>query len=309
VSDAVIVAQGLSRWYGEVIGLNDVSVEVPKGITGLLGPNGAGKSSFMRIVSGELRPSLGSARVLGEVPFANHRLHRRIGYCPEGDKFFDQMRAGEFLVHLLRLSGYGRKDAAARARNAIEEVDLERAWKMRMGALSKGMRQRIKLAQAVAHDPELLLLDEPLSGLDPVARHATQELVRRRAEAGATVLVSSHVLHEVEDLTSRILLIHKGRIAATGEVKEIRDLMDRHPHRIRITTTEPRRIAALVVEYADLRGLVFEDGAVTVETLAQEALYEALPRLVVENDLTVTGIDSPDDKLEAVFDILVGGGA
>jgi ABC-2 type transport system ATP-binding protein len=309
VSDAVIVARDLSRWYGEVIGLNEVSVEVMPGITGLLGPNGAGKSTFMRIVSGELRPSLGTARVLGERPFANARLHRRIGYCPEGDRFFDQMRVGDFLIHLLRLSGYSRRDAKDRAERSIEEVDLMRAWKMRMGALSKGMRQRVKLAQAIGHDPDLLLLDEPLGGLDPVARHATQDLIRRRAEAGASVLVSSHVLHEVEELTSRILLIHKGRIAATGEVREIRDLMDRHPHRIRIATTEPRRFAAQVVDLADLRGLSFEDGAVTVETLDPEGLYGALPALVVENDFTVTGIDSPDEKLEAVFDILVGGGS
>jgi ABC-2 type transport system ATP-binding protein len=165
----------------------------------------------------------------------------------------------------------------------------------------------VKLAQAVAHDPELLLLDEPLSGLDPVARHATQELIRRRAEAGATVLVSSHVLHEVEALTQTILLIHKGRIAATGEVAEIRTMMDRHPHRIRISCPEPKRLGALFVEREGVRGLAFEDGAVTVSTTEPEGVYADLPGLVVEHDLDITGLDSPDEKLEAVFDILVGG--
>jgi len=303
---SVIVTDGLARWYGEVIGLNDVSVEVPGGITGLLGPNGAGKSSFMRIVSGELRPSLGTARVFDEAPFANPKVHRRIGYCPEGDRFFDSMLAGDMLVHLLRLSGYGIRDAKERAGRALEEVDMASVRRRRMGALSKGQRQRVKLAQAFAHDPELLLLDEPLSGLDPIARHATQELIRRRAAAGTTVLVSSHVLHEVEALTDQILLIHKGRIAATGEVREIRNLMDRHPHRIRIVTSDPKRVAALYVERDHLRGIRFEDGAVTLETTDPERIYADLPGMVVEHDLPVTGIESPDDRLEAVFDLLVG---
>jgi len=304
---SIIVTDHLARWYGEVIGLNDVSVEVPEGVTGLLGPNGAGKSSFMRIISGELRPSAGTARVFGEAPFANPEVHRRIGYCPEGDRFFDSMRAGDMLVHLLRLSGYGVREARERADRSLSEVDLVTVKPRRLGSLSKGQRQRVKLAQAIAHDPELLLLDEPLSGLDPVARHATQELILRRAEAGATVLISSHVLHEVEALTNRILLVHKGRIAATGEVREIRKLMDRHPHRIRIATSDPRRVAALYVEREGLRGIRFEEGAVVLSTTDPEGVYADLPRMVVENDLPVTGIESPDEKLEAVFDILVGG--
>jgi ABC-2 type transport system ATP-binding protein len=303
----VIETRSLSRWYGEVIGLNEVSVTVESGITGLLGPNGAGKSSFMRIAAGELRPSLGTARVFGEAPFANPEVHRRIGYCPEGDRFFDTLKAGEFLRHLLRLSGYGIRESRVRAADALEEVDLTWAKDRRMGALSKGMRQRVKIAQAIAHDPELLLLDEPLSGLDPVARHATQELIRRRAEAGASVLVSSHVLFEVEALTNRILLIHKGRIAATGEVSEIRTMMDRHPHRIRIACTEPKRLAALFVTGPAVRGITFEDGSVTISTTDPEGVYTELPGMVVEHDLEITGLSSPDEKLEAVFDILVGG--
>jgi ABC-2 type transport system ATP-binding protein len=304
---SVIETDHLARWYGEVIGLSDVSVTVEEGVTGLLGPNGAGKSSFMRIVSGELRPSAGKARVFGAAPFANPEVHRRVGYCPEGDRFFDSMRVFEMLSHLLRLSGYGRRAARERADRSLEEVDLVSHRKRRLGSLSKGQRQRVKLAQAIAHEPELLLLDEPLSGLDPVARHATADLIRRRAAAGTTVLVSSHVLHEVEALTDRILLIHKGRIAATGEVREIRRHMVLHPHRIRIACEDPRRLAALFVARDDLRGLRFADGAVTIETTDPEGVYADLPRLVVENDLEVTGIDSPDERLEAVFDILVGG--
>jgi ABC-2 type transport system ATP-binding protein len=305
VKAPVVRAVHLSRWYGDVIGLNDISVDVEPGITGLLGPNGAGKSSFLRIVSGELRPSYGAVEVLDEVPFANPRLHRRIGYCPEGDRFFDDMRSGDFVVHLLRLSGYAPAAARERGAWALAEVGMERAARTRLGACSKGMRQRVKLAQAIAHDPELLLLDEPLSGLDPVARHETQEMIRRRAAAGASVLVSSHVLHEVESLTSRILLINKGRIAATGEVEEIRTLIDRHPHRIRVECEAPRRLAALLVDREDLRSFRFEDAALWVETTDPDAFYGSLPALVVEEEIPVTGISSPDDRLQAVFDILV----
>jgi ABC-2 type transport system ATP-binding protein len=307
VNPPVIIADRVSRWYGDVIGLNDVSVEIGPGITGLLGPNGAGKSSFLRIMSGELRPSSGRAEVFGSPPFANAQLHRRMGYSPEGDSFFDRMRARDFVVHLLRLSGYAARDAAARADRALEDVGMARAARTRLAACSKGMRQRIKLAQAIAHDPELLLLDEPLSGLDPLARQTIQELIRARAAAGATVVVSSHVLHEVETLTTSILLINKGRIAATGEVSEIRSLIDRHPHRIRIETPHARLLAARLLPREDVRAVRFDDGAVIVETTDPEGVYGLLPALVVETGSLVTGVTSPDDHLEAVFDYLVNG--
>jgi ABC-2 type transport system ATP-binding protein len=170
------------------------------------------------------------------------------------------------------------------------------------------MRQRVKLAQAIAHDPEVLLLDEPLSGLDPMARRLARELILRRAGEGTAVVVSSHVLHEVESLTSRLLLIHRGRIAASGEVPEIRALMDRHPHRIRIEVTEPRRLAALLIDGLPAGSLHLTEHTLTVETREPEEVYSALPGLVADHDLTVTRITSPDDRLEAVFDLLVGGG-
>jgi ABC-2 type transport system ATP-binding protein len=305
VNVPIVRTERLSRWYGEVIGLNDVSVEVGPGITGLLGPNGAGKSSFLRVVSGELRPSSGRVEVLGETPFARPAFHRRVGYCPEGDRFFDALGARELLVHLLRLSGYRGSDARRRADAALEEVDLAEAAGVRLAECSKGMRQRVKIAQALAHDPELLLLDEPLSGLDPVARHRVQELIRRRAEAGVSVLVSSHVLHEVEELTTTILLVNKGRIAATGELAEIRDQLDRHPRRIRLECAEARRLASLLVTREDVRSLRLEEEALLIETIDPARFYEDFPALVVDHDLEVTGLTSPDDRLQAVFDFLV----
>ncbi len=305
MTEPVIRVENLSRWYGEVIGLNDISVEIGPGITGLLGPNGAGKSSLLRILSGELRPSSGRVVVMGETPFANPRLHAQLGYCPEGDRFFDRLRARDFLIHLLRLSGYTGEDARARADRALGEVGMLEAAHVRLGACSKGMRQRIKLAQAVAHDPSLLLLDEPLSGLDPLARHATQDLIRRRAQGGATVVLSSHVLHEVEALTTRIITIHEGRIVAAGEMSEIRSEMDLHPHRIRLGCEEPRRLAALLVGRPDVLMLAIEDEALQIQTLEPEGFYRDLSALLVANDLPVTSLTSPDDRLEAVFEYLV----
>jgi ABC-2 type transport system ATP-binding protein len=303
----VIHTERLSRWYGEVIGLNDVTVDVGEGITGLLGKNGAGKSSLIRILSGEIRPSSGAARLLGEKPFANPKLSRRVGYCPEGDRFFDGMRCQPFLVHLLRLSGYPRAEAGLRADRALEDVDLLSASRVRLGACSKGMRQRVKIAQAIAHDPEVLLLDEPLSGLDPVARRLVIGLFRRRAEAGSSVLISSHVLAEIEALTDRILLINHGRIAASGTVREIRSEIGTQPYRIVLKCEEPRRLAAALVTQEDVLSLRLEDHLVHVETNAPETFHSALPALLAERRIAVTGIASPDDRLEAVFALLTGG--
>ena len=309
MSEPPIRATGLSRFYGDVIGLSDVTIDVPPGITGLLGANGAGKSSFLRVAAGEIKPSEGRLTVFGEAPFANPAVHRRLGYAPEGDRFFPEARAIDFLTHLLRLSGYARPEARRRAAAALEEVGLSSAADKRLAACSRGMRQRVKIASAFAHDPDVLLLDEPLSGLDPLARHEAQELIRRRADRGAAVLVSSHVLHEVENLTHSVLLMHRGRIAAAGDVAEIRDLLSLHPRRIRVECSEPRRLAALLVAEDGVTALRFEDGALTVETTRPERIYRALPAIVTGHELPVTGIESPDDRLETVFDLLTGRGA
>jgi ABC-2 type transport system ATP-binding protein len=309
VSEPPIRAERLSRFYGDVIGLMDVTIDVPPGITGLLGKNGAGKSSFLRVAAGEIRPSQGHLTIFGTPPFANAAVHRRTGYAPEGDRFFPEARAGDFLVHLLRLSGYVRREARRRAAAALEEVGLPTVFRKRLAACSRGMRQRVKIASAMAHDPDLLLLDEPLSGLDPLARREAQDLIRRRAERGATVLVSSHVLHEVEHLTRNILLVNRGRIAAAGDVSEIRALLSRFPRRIRIECADPKRLGALLLAEEGLTALRFEEGALVAETDAADRVYAALPGLVAGHGIEVTGIESPDDRLETVYDLLVGGGA
>ena len=238
---AIVTSEQLSKWYGQVIGLNDVTVTVPPGITGLLGPNGAGKSTFMKLITGQLKPSKGSVKVLGEPIWRNPKLYFRIGFCPEQDRFYERMTGLEWVTTLVRLNGYNEAAAKAAAERALTRVDLMEAANKKIGAYSKGMRQRVKLAQAIVHDPELIILDEPLSGMDPIGRRKTIRMIREWAKQGKSILVSSHILHEIESMTSNILLINNGRIVAEGNVHQIRELIDEHPHTVNIRAADPRR--------------------------------------------------------------------
>jgi ABC-2 type transport system ATP-binding protein len=306
VSAPIVVAEHVSKWYGQVIGLNDVTVNVPPGITGLLGPNGAGKSTFMKLITGQLKPSTGSMRVLGEAIWANPGLYRRIGFCPEQDAFYDRMTGFDWVTGLVRLNGYGEKEAREAARRALEQVDLVDVADKRIGAYSKGMRQRVKLAQALVHDPELLILDEPLSGMDPLGRRRTIRMIRDWAKQGRSILVSSHILHEIESMTTNILLINNGRILAEGDVHHIRDLIDEHPHTVYIRADDPRGLAREFLSHADVISLRFEPGAVVVETGRPDEFYARLTELVAAGACgPVEELTSPDDNLQAVFKYLV----
>jgi ABC-2 type transport system ATP-binding protein len=303
---AVIDAQQVSKWYGQVIGLNDVTVAVPRGITGLLGPNGAGKSTFMKLVTGQLKPSKGRVTVFGEPIWGNAALFFRIGFCPEQDAFYDRMTGLEWVTALVRLNGLDDGSARTAASVALERVDLLDAANKKIGAYSKGMRQRVKLAQAIVHDPELLILDEPLGGMDPIARRKTIRLVKDWARAGKSILVSSHILHEVEAMTSNILLINNGRIIAEGNVHQIRDLIDEHPHTVHIRAADPRALARRFLADDDVLSLRFEEGAVVVQTAKPDAFYGRLTDLAASGELgTVDEVTSPDDNLQAVFQYLV----
>ena len=302
----IIATDHLSKWYGQVIGLNDVTLTIGGGVTGLLGPNGAGKSTLLKLVTGQLKPSKGSVRVLGEAVWGNPAIYFRMGVCPEQDAFYDRMTGLEWLVALLRLQGYAESDARELALSALDEVDLKEAAGKRIGAYSKGMRQRVKLAQSIAHSPELLVLDEPLSGLDPLARRKTIRLLRGWAAGGRNVIVSSHVLHEIEALTSNILLMHNGRVLAEGNVHQIRDLIDEHPHTVCIRSKHPRDLAKQLVAQEDLLSLRFEDGAVFVQTAKPDAFYARLTEMAAADDSgEIFEVTSPDDNLQAVFDYLV----
>jgi ABC-2 type transport system ATP-binding protein len=303
---AVVTATHVSKWYGQVIGLNDVTVSVPPGITGLLGPNGAGKSTFMKLVTGQLHPSKGDVQVLGEKIWDNPSLYFRIGFCPEQDAFYERMTGLEWVTALVRLNGLDEKAATEAATRALSTVDLMDAAGKRIGAYSKGMRQRVKLAQALVHDPELLILDEPLSGMDPLARRKTIRLIRDWAKQGRSVLVSSHILHEIESMTSNILLINNGRILAEGNVHQIRALIDTHPHTVYIRAEDPRTLAREFLKRTDVISMRFEPGALVVETGKPDAFYSDLTDLVASGTVgAVDEVTSPDDNLQAVFQYLV----
>ena len=306
MSEPVVAADRVSKWYGQVIGLNDVSVEVEPGVTGILGPNGAGKSTFLKLITGQLKPSKGSVRVLGEPIWGNPGLFFKIGFCPEQDSFYERMTGLEWVTALTRLNGLSDTDATDAARRALDTVDLLDAADKKIGAYSKGMRQRVKLAQAVVHDPELLLLDEPLAGMDPIGRRKVIRLIKDWARAGKSVLVSSHILHEIEAMTSTILLINNGRILAEGNIHTIRDLIDEHPHKVKIRASDPRGMARGFLNHDDVLSLQFEDGAVVVETAKPDAFYGRLTDMAATGAMgEVYEVSSPDDNLQAVFEYLV----
>ena len=303
---SIVVAEHLSKWYGQVIGLNDVTLTVPEGITGLLGPNGAGKSTFMKLVTGQLRPSKGSITVLGQPIWRRPELYFRVGFCPEQDSFYERMTGLEWVTALVRLNGGSDAAASEAARRALDMVDLSHAADKKIGAYSKGMRQRVKLAQALAHDPELLILDEPLSGMDPIGRRKTIKLIREWGRSGRSVIVSSHILHEIESMTSNILLINQGRMLAEGDVHQIRDLIDEHPHTVLIKAAQPRALAREFLASDHVLSLRFEDEAVVVQTARPDAFYTRLTELAASSDLgAIHEISSPDDNLQAVFQYLV----
>jgi ABC-2 type transport system ATP-binding protein len=302
----LVVADHLSKWYGQVIGLNDVSVTVPAGITGLLGPNGAGKSTFMKLITGQLKPSKGSIAVLGEPIWQNPGLYNRIGFCPEQDAFYERMTGREWVTALVRLNGVTETEAASMAARAIEDVELTEAADKKIGAYSKGMRQRIKMAQALAHNPELLILDEPLSGMDPIARRKAIRMIKEWGRAGKSVIVSSHILHEIESMTANILLINQGRILAEGNVHQIRDLIDEHPHTVHIKADQTRALAREFLGHDDVLSLKFEEGAVVVQTGRPDAFYTRLTELAASGAHgAIHEVTSPDDNLQAVFQYLV----
>jgi ABC-2 type transport system ATP-binding protein len=281
-------------------------VSVPPGITGLLGPNGAGKSTFLKLITGQLKPSKGTVTVLGERIWDNPEAYFKIGFCPEQDSFYERMTGLAWVTALVRLNGYDEAEAKAAAERALAAVDLLDAKDKKIGAYSKGMRQRVKMAQALVHDPGLLILDEPLTGMDPLMRRRTIKLIKEWARQGKSIIVSSHILHEVESMTSNILLINNGRILAEGNVHQIRDLIDTHPHTVYVRGDNPRELARRFLAEDDVLSLRFEPGAVVIETSRPDNFYARLTELAASGDAgVIEEVQSPDDNLQAVFRYLV----
>ncbi len=303
----MIKLEHVSRWYGDVIGVNDVSCEIGPGLTALLGMNGAGKSTLMRIITGQLKTTTGSVAIDGLEPFANPEVFKKLGYCPEIDNFYEHYSGRQFVEFLARLSGMSKSESKARTQVVLEHVGMADRADKKIAGYSKGMRQRIKLAQATVHDPNIILLDEPLNGLDPVGRREFIDVLGGLADQGKCIVVSSHILFEVEQMTRSILLLHRGRLLANGDLRVIRSLIDKHPHQVRIATPEPRRTAEFLVTLPNVVSLRFDraDKALQLEVREPDAFYDALARAVLEEKLPLESFTSPDNNLESVFKYLV----
>lgn len=301
----VVQATNATKRYGEVLGLNGFTATFGPGITGLVGPNGAGKSTLFRVMTGQLPLDAGRITVLGRSAWNTQEKNRELGFCQDNPGLYDWMTPEEFVRSLLLLDGFPPEEARARSRRALETVAMWEHRGRRIRTFSKGMRQRVKVAQAIAHDPSVLLLDEPLNGMDPVGRADMIGLFTRLAREGRHLLVSSHVLHEVERLTSNIVMISNGRALAQGDLHRIRDLLDQFPHTIELETTTPRLLARVLSEHPDVTSLKFTGPTtLTVQTAEPDAFYQALPEVALQEGLDITGVRSLDDNLEAVFRLL-----
>ena len=306
--DQLIIFDNVSKFYGEILGVNRVNLQIAPGITSLVGPNGAGKSTVMNLMTGLLRPTRGSISLLGIPTDEPERLFRKVGYCTQFDSFPRGMTGREFINSFLLVHGFDRKRANELSQVALERVNLVEAADRKVAGYSKGMRQRIRLAQAIAHEPSVLILDEPLNGLDPMVRAETIALFRKLASEGLHLIISSHILHEVDMMSDRVVLLNNGYIVAEGNIHGVRDEMEEHPMQILIRCDQPTRLAAYVfaqdhvVEakvHNDRRGLF-------VKTRDADRFYLMLNRAVAEGEVNVESVAPVDDDLSAVYQYLIG---
>lgn len=295
----------VSKWYGPVIGLNDVTLDIQPGITGLVGHNGAGKSTLIKLLTGQLRPTLGQVRIRGRHAWSA-AAKRHIGYCPDIDAFFEEMSGRAFVRTMAKLHGFGGRLARERTEEVLEQVGMTNRAEKPLGSYSKGMRQRIKLAQALVHDPDLLVLDEPLNGVDPVGRVDLIRLFRELMDRGKAILVSSHHLDEMDTLASRILFICRGRILASGSLEEIRAMLDEYPMRLRITTPRARQLATALLALDTVQAVEMSGADdLLLQVRRANEFFGSLAELVVQECVDVERLQVIDASTEAVFDYLM----
>lgn len=306
--DQLIVFENVSKFYGEILGVNRVNLSISPGITSLVGPNGSGKTTLMNLMTGLIQPTRGRISILGISPDNPQELFRILGYCSQFDSFPKGMTGYDFIKSFLLVQGYSNKESEEKTWRAIERVDLVEAAHRKVAGYSKGMRQRIRLAQSIAHDPEVMILDEPLNGLDPMARTEAIRLFRQLAREGLHLIISSHILDEVDTMSDRVVLINNGYIVAEGGVSGVREEMDEHPMQILIRCDRPQELAARVftsdsvVEaqlHQDQQGLF-------IRTRNADRFYLLLNRIVIETGMKIETVTPVDDDLNAVYHYLIG---
>jgi ABC-2 type transport system ATP-binding protein len=299
-----LLFQHVSKWYGPVIGINQVTLELRRGITGLVGHNGSGKTTLLRLAAGQVRPDLGRILVAGHDAWGAE-AKRHLGYCPELDVFYEEMSGRRFVESMARLCGYPRREALRRAAAALEQVGMIDRAHRPLAGYSKGMRQRIKLAQALLHDPELLLLDEPLSGIDPIGRRESVELFLELARQGKCLLISSHELEELEKLTDHVAIMVAGRVAAVGTLGQIRELLDDQPHSIRIGCKQAAQLAVRLLEWEEVVGVDRDDRSLVVRARNPRLFFQRLGQLVIEEDFEIGHLETLDESTHDVLGYLL----
>ena len=308
-SDKTIIFDNVSKFYGEILGVNRVSLEIRSGITSLVGPNGAGKTTLMNLMCGLLRPTRGQISVLGVPTDQPELLFRKLGYCSQFDSFPRGLTGREFIVSFLKISGFTQKQADQLAEKSLTRVDLLSAGDRKIGAYSKGMRQRVRLAQAIAHDPSVLILDEPLNGLDPMVRAETIALFKQLAADGLHLIISSHILHEVDMMSDRVVLLNNGYVVAEGGIQGVREEMDvEHPVQVLIRCDRPSVLASQIFQNSDVvEARVHDDRkGLFVKLRNPDQFYLSLNKVVADGGIEVESIAPVDDDLSAVYEYLIG---
>ncbi len=304
---ASIEINDLSKWYGEVIGVSNINAKIDPGVTGLLGPNGAGKSTLLKLLTGQIKADTGSAKIGNQQIWNNPSMFDIVGFCPDLEKFYESLTGLDFMTYTARLHGMSKTQGKKKAIDMLEKMGLADAVNKRIGAYSKGMRQRIKFGQAILHDPEVIFLDEPLGGMDPIGRQETVEMIHEFERQGKTVVVSSHILHEVEEMTSRILVLNNGLLLAEGDVHEIRELIDEQPRHVRIVTSERQRLTTRLVEYPEVQSISFAEdpNELVVQTTVPDSFYNRMDDLIFDHNIPIHQMITLDDNLQSVFEYLV----
>ncbi|MFC9795217.1 ABC transporter ATP-binding protein [Streptomyces sp. NPDC057695] len=300
---SILTIDHVSRWFGNVVAVNDVTMTVGPGVTGLLGPNGAGKSTLINMMGGFLDPSTGSVTLDGQTIWGNESVYREIGVVPEREAMYDFLTGREFVVANAELQGLG----ATEAQRALATVEMEHAQDRKISTYSKGMRQRVKMASALVHDPSVLLLDEPFNGMDPRQRMQLMDLLRQMGADGRTVLFSSHILEEVEQLASHIEVIVAGRHAASGDFRRIRRLMTDRPHRYLVRSSDDRALAAALIADPSTAGIEVDhvEGGLRIQAVDFGRFTELLPKVARERGIRLLTVSPSDESLESVFSYLV----